>query len=80
MEGQLNPNSKEFNEQVKAIIAATMKSLYLKYNSVANDEKYLRTYANLVRNLYEEFMEVGFSDDQAFELVKLVVSFCPLVG
>jgi len=80
MEGLPNPNSKEFNEQVKLVIAATMKSLYLKYNSVANDKKYLKTYANLVRNLYEAFMDEGFSDEQAFELVKLVVSFCPLVG
>ena len=80
MDGQLNPNSKEFIEDVKKLIAATMKGLYLKYNSVVNDEKYLETYAKLAYSLYEKFMEEGFSDEQAFELVKLVMSFCPLVG
>jgi len=49
------------------------------FKTMSEHEQYLSIYAKFVFRVYRELMEAGFSDEQAFELTKIVTQMTPLI-
>lgn len=60
-----NKTKKELQDEIKQLLT--------KIESIERSEKY-GVAANEVRAIYNSFIESGFSDEQSFDLTKLLVS------
>ena len=61
------------NEFLRFSLRMTGKTI----KSIANHETYLTEYAKLIKRLYDEFLGVGFTDEQAFKLTQEVIKYLP---
>jgi len=60
-------------------IKFTLKMSGKVFKTMFEHEQFLPIYAKFLYRCYQEFIEAGFSDDQAFELVKIITSMMPPV-
>ena len=64
-----------YNEFLKFAMQTSGKVI----KTMLEHKEFLPIYAQFLFRTYQEFLEAGFSDEQAFELVKIVATMTPLL-
>lgn len=59
----------EYTEKVKPLIHAAGKAVLDIYEEIASSDRYSKIRAMSAKKMYDAFVEVGFTDDQALALM-----------
>ena len=74
LEAMIDPDSlpetiNEYTEKAKPLIRATGKAVLDIYEEVVSNDRYPKIRAMSAKKMYDAFVNVGFSDDQALALM-----------
>jgi hypothetical protein len=65
-----------YNEVIKFALRMSGKV----FKTMFEHKEFLPLYAKFLYRMYQEFLEAGFTDEQAFELVKIVATTMPIIN
>lgn len=65
----LTPVIKEYIRKYKPIVYSVIQEIFDVYKDFANNEDYFKTVAKVKMNIYDAYINAGFTDTQAMALI-----------